>query len=498
MRVAIASFVDETMTFLPEPTTEERFETGTRRGQAVVDENRGIPVYINGFVKELERAGAEIVPIVEARKGPGPFSGWVTRSCFEKYAGEITEGLRGSGNLDGVLLALHGAMAVSGVPRPEAEICRRVRAVVGDIPIMVTLDLHANEDHELTDAADAVFILKTYPHVDSEETGEIAGRCMVETIRGNFHPVQVCKKPGLIIASIYQASEHYPMKVIYDRCREWETKPGVYCASCAPGFAYADVPDVGMSVIVVADGDAELARQAADDISALAWSLRDDFSTPLPNPKDAVGQVMQMVSEGKKPVAIADGADRIGDSTHILKELIAQGATNWAVPGINDPRAAKYLEENARTGDTVTVRIGGWYGPLSGEPVEITGTVEFMGRPSYRLVGPMRKGALVQDKFVARINLGRNRHVVVSETTRGCNDASGMTSVGIDVSTLDIIPLKSRVHHRAYWDSVAKVNFPVDAPGYLEIPNLRTLHFENIPDDIYPIGKRWKTEANTR
>ena len=122
---------------------------------------------------------------------------------------------------------------------------------MGDIPIMVTLDLHANEDQEMADAADAVFILKTYPHVDSQETGEIAARCMVETVRGNFKPAMAYRRPGIISASIYQASEYHPMKDIYDRCREWEKKPGVYCVSVAPGYAYADVVDAGMSVFVV-------------------------------------------------------------------------------------------------------------------------------------------------------------------------------------------------------------------------------------------------------
>ena len=169
-----------------------------------------------------------------------------------------------------MLLALHGAMAVTGVPRPEAELVRRVRKAVGDIPIMVTLDLHANEDQELADAADAVFVLKTYPHVDSQETGEIAARCMVETVRGNFKPTMACRRPGILSASIYQASAYHPMKDIYDRCREWEKKPGVYCVSVAPGYAYADVVDAGMSVFVVTDNDKALAEKIAEDMSNFA------------------------------------------------------------------------------------------------------------------------------------------------------------------------------------------------------------------------------------
>ena len=494
MRIAIADFSDETMTFLKEPTGIERFEPGVRRGAEIVAANRTVPTYINGYLSVLAREGVEPVPLLEANKFlvPGPFSGWITNECFEKYATEIQERLAAAGHLDGVLLALHGAMAVTGVPKPEAEICRRVRAVVGDIPIMVTLDLHANEDHELTDASDGVFILKTYPHIDSRQTGQVAASCMVSTVRGEMRPVQVCRKPGLASPSIFQGSLDYPMKDIYDACRRFEQLPNVYCASVAPGFAYADVRDVAMSVIVVTDGDPQLARKVADELSDLAWSMRDGFNRKLPGAKDAVAEVMQLVAKGQRPVVIADGADRIGDSTHVLRELLEQGATNWAVPGISDPAVAGELEGSVKIGDRVKTRVGGWYGELSGTPVEVQGIVEFAGRPSYTLIGPMGKGRKVQDGFVVRLNLGRNRHVVIADRTRGANDAAGLASVGVDVATLDIIPLKSRVHHRAYWDTVAAVNFPIDAPGYFELVDLSQFEYQNMPADTYPVGRNWR------
>jgi microcystin degradation protein MlrC len=492
LRIGIAGFSDETCTFCKDPTTIERFEQGTLRGQAILERSRGIPNYINGFMRVLEAEGAEMVPTVAAGKGPGGFSSWLTTECFDKYSYEIADALKAAGKLDGVLLALHGAMAVTGVPRPEAELVRRVRKAVGDIPIMVTLDLHANEDQEMADAADAVFILKTYPHVDSQEIGEIAARCMVETVRGNFRPTMACRRPGIISASIYQASEYHPMKDIYDRCREWEKKPDVYCVSVAPGYAYADVVDAGMSVFVVTNNNQALAEEIAQDISDFAWSLRESFSEPLPGAEEATKMAMQLVAEGKGPVVIADGADRIGDSTHMLKELLRQGAKNWGIPGITDPKAAAWLEQNAKVGDTVTVKIGGWYDENSGEPVEITGKVTFMGRPVYKLIGPMGRGATVRDAFIATIDLGDNRYVVVSQRMRGANDSAGFTAAGIDYTKLDIIVLKDRVHHRAYWDSVAKVDIRTSVPGQGPA-DLSLLHYENIPEDIYPVGKKWRT-----
>ncbi len=493
MRIAIAGFSDETCTFTKEPTGIDRFEPATKRGQAILDEARGIPNYINGFMKVLEAEGAEMVPLVNAQKTAGGFSSWLTTECFDKYANEIADRAKSAGPLDGVLLALHGAMAVTGVPRPEAEICRRVRKVVGDAPIMVTLDLHANEDQELADVADAVFILKTYPHVDSEETGEIAAKCMVETVRGNFKPTMACRRPGILSASIYQASSFHPMKDIYDRAKEWEKKPGVYCVSVAPGYAYADVVDAGMSIFVVTNNDMALTEKIAQDMSDFAWTLRESFAAPLPGTEEAVALAMKAVAEGNGPVVIADGADRIGDSTYVLEELLRVGAKNWGIPGICDPKAAKWLEQNAKVGQTVTVTIGGWYGEFSNKPIEVTGKVHFMGRPVYKLVGPMGRGATVRDGFICTLDLGDGRFVVVSERMRGANDSAGFTAAGIDYTKLDIIVLKDRVHHRAYWDSVAKTDIRTSVPG--EGPaDLSTLHYENIEKDIYPVGEKWRKQ----
>ncbi len=491
MRIAIAGFSDETCTFCPEPTTIESYEPFALRGDALLEAARGIPNYINGYITVLEAEGAEIVPLVYAQRGGGSFTSWLTEENFEKYATEIQERLRAAGPLDGLLLCLHGAMAARGVPKPEAELVRRCRAVAGRIPIMVTLDLHANEDHELTDAADGVFVLKTYPHVDSQEIGETAARCMVMTVRGEFKPVQALRRPGIVSASIYQASSYHPMKLIYDRCREWEKDPKVYCVSCAPGYAYADVVDIGMSVIAVTNNDQALADRVAQDVSDFAWTLRESLTRPLPKTKEGVAQVIKLVGQGTKPVLVADGADRTGDSTWILDELIKQGAKNWVVPGIADPKAASYLEQHHKVGDKVTVTIGGWASEFSGRPVEITGTIEYMGKPSFRMIGPMMKGQLIQEGFVARINLGGERHVGVSGHMRVPLDAAQITATGLDPEKLDIIVLKDRVHHRAYWDAHVKLDFPVDAPG-LGPADLSILHYDNAPPDAYPIGANWR------
>ena len=494
MRIAVARFSHETCTFCPNITTLDDWERGgiLYGDDALYTEGQG-KSYITGFKEAAEKEeDVELVGILRTQRAMTVGMGsWLTTEAFDTIAGRIVDSLKGAGKLDGVLLSLHGAMAVTGIPRPEAELARRARKVVGKIPIMVTFDLHANEDIELANAVDAVFILKTYPHLDNHEIGMTAARCMIETIRGKFKPTMAVRKPGIICASIFQASEHYPMKEVYDRCREWEGK-GVYCASVAPGFAYADVPDVGVSVFVVTDDDHELAEEAAQDLSDLVWSLREALTRKLPKAKEGVANVIKMVNEGTKPVVIAYHDDRLGDGTHILKELLVQGAKNWCSTSIADPKVLKKLAEENKVGDMVTATIGGWVHPVSGEPVTVTGKIEHLGPADWVETGPMRRGAVRHDDLVASLDLGDNRHVVISQNLRAPMSADPLKALGLDADSFDIVEIKSRVHHKAFWDTWSQVDYPVDPPGTTPA-DLSTLHYENIPWDIYPIGEKWRT-----
>jgi len=493
MRIAVARFSHETCTFCPNITTLEAWERGgIDYGEDALDtEGRG-KSYITGYKEAAEgHDGVELVGVLRTnRPATVGMGSWLTTEAFDTIATRIVDGIKEAGKLDGVLLALHGAMAVTDVPRPEAELARRVRKAAGRIPVMVTLDLHACEDVELANAADAVFILKTYPHLDAHEIGVTAANCMIQTIRGEFRPTMAVRKPAVISASVYQASEYHPMKEVYDRCREWEAK-GVYCASVAPGFAYMDTPDVGASVFVVTDDDHMLAEEAAQDISDLIWSLREALTRPLPGAKEGVANVIKMVEEGTKPVVIAYHDDRLGDGTHILRELLLQGARNWCSSSIADPKVLYELDQELEVGDTVTVTIGGWVHPISGESVTITGKIEWLGSADWVETGPMGRGAVRHDDLVASLDLGDNRHVVVSERLRAPLSADPLKAIGLDVDSFDIVVVKHRVHHKAFWETWAAVDYPVDPPGTTPA-DLSTLRYENLPWGIYPLGEKWR------
>jgi len=495
LKITVASFSHETCTFCPRPTTVEDFEAGgVLHGEEVLEHARGIPSYINGFIKAAdEEDDVELVGILAASRSRGGSSGsWLTEECFDKYSSGIADGLREAGDVDGVLLALHGAMAATGYPRPEAEVVRRARAAVGDAPIMVTLDLHANEDGELTDAADAVFILKTYPHVDSEEIGYTAAKCMIETLRGGFKPTMALRKPGVMTPSVYQGTGESPAREIMDRAREWERREeDCYCVSVAFGFAYADVPDVGATVIVVTNDNKALAEKIAEDVSGYIWSLREPFAgKKLPKTREAVAQAIKLAKADETPVIIADHSDRMGDSTHVLRELIRQGATEFCVATISDEAAIKKLMKS-RVGDTVQVKVGGHADKYSGDPVEIRGTLEYLGDLSYVLTGPMSHGDTRRLGASAVLGFGENNHVILTPTLHQVLDDAIFPAVGLSLDDLDLVAIKSRVHFRAFYNDAAGSIVVVDAPG-LGPADLSQHTYENIPGDIYPVGEKWK------
>ena len=477
MKIAVARFSHETCTFCPRPTTIEDWEFYGPPTRDLFTSDRG---YIGGFKNMCEElGGVELIGILSPRGARGGSSGsWITREAFDKYSDLIVEDLKQAGNLDGVFLALHGAMAVTGIPKPEAELVRRVRETVGGIPIMVTLDLHANEDHELSDAADAVFIIKRYPHYDSALQGERAARVMIRTIRGEYKPVMTTRKPGVITPSVYQGTGVSPSMEIMERARRWENQNRDVYVSVAYGFAYADVPDVGATVMVVTNNDLGLADRIADDMSDYIWRRREVFAGKmLPKTKEGVALAIEAAKDGKTPVVIADHSDRTGGSTHILEELINQGAKNFCITTLRDEKAIEKIKNEAKVGDSISVDLGGYSDKFAGNPVRVDGKVTFLGDYA--------------SGTVAVLLLGENNHVILTPELNQVTDTGIFEPLGIDFYTLDIVVLKSRVHfRRGYHETdIAGAIFEVDAPGWGP-SDLTVLPYENIPKDIYPDYKR--------
>jgi microcystin degradation protein MlrC len=481
-RVAVATFSHETCTFCPGgDVTVEDWERVSPpvRGEALL----GGGGYIGGFVSMAEDYGdMELIGLSSPR---GVFGGssrsWNTEGTFDHFLDLMIQDLEAALPVDGVYLALHGAMAVRNVPRPEAEIARRFREVVGpDIPISSSFDLHGNEDAEFLNWADFAFTTKRYPHYDAALQGARAARALHMTMKGEYSPTTATRKPGIITATVLQWTGASPSMDIMERARRWEARQENAFVSVFYGYPWSDVPDVGVTIHVMTDNDQELADLIADDMNDFFWRVREDFALGrYPMPDEAAGIVRRAVADGAIPVAVGDHSDRPGDATHILRAFENAGIGRVLYGTITDPGVLEALEETAaQPGTPFDMGVGG-FTPSGGTPARIRGTLQYFGEGfSY--------------ERVAVVEFGDGNAVIITPTYEQVTEPErvGFLPMGLDV--FDVIVVKSRVHFRRGFDETgfAKTIVVVEAPGpFVGTTFLDSLPYEHVDLSVlYPFG----------
>lgn len=494
MRVAIAGLELESVSFLPLLSEIEDFRRGETSGAAMIEKYRGTNSAIGGFIDGLTQAGAEIVPILAASAG---VAGPASDAAFVHYVDRICASLAEAGPLDGVLLNPHGAMVTPTRFDPDRELVDRVRAVVGrEIPLMVALDYHANVDATWAQSATAIFGFHYSPHVDQAETGARAARCLVRTVRKEILPVMAIAKPGVMVPSIFSATNLPPLAGIVAESVELPDRAEhLLDVSIFAGFSYADAPNSGFAVVAVADGDMAAARQAAHMLSERIWSVRHELqhtelvSSVSEGLDRAVGLAAKRATESK-PVVIVEHADRMNDSTYVLREVVRRGLSRVAVPYVCDPAAAQAAMA-AGEGAQVQLMIGGHSSKRSGAPVELDARVLFAGEKSYRGTGEVRKGKLVRLGPTAVLD-ANGVVVIVTTSNSTAIDLDPFIQFGMRAEDFDIIVLRSKTHFRAAYEPVAEEIILVDTPDwgpadlttlpYRLVPLERTFPFTDGPD----------------
>lgn len=491
MRIGIAGLAHETHTFLPDKTGIAAFEADAQRGAGIVSAYHGTNTAIGGFIEVCEASGAELVPIVCASGG---VSGIVTDEVYDKYVAEMTEGFAAAADsLDGILLALHGAMVTESHQDTETQVVKEVRRAVGyEVPIMVALDLHGNIDPALLTKASAICGYHSSPHVDAGETGRRTARLMLATLDGRVRPTCAIAKPGLVIPSLFSATTVSPGREVIARAMEWLDKPRVIDVSFFFGFAWSDVHQLGASAVAVTDDAPELARVIVDDLAAFAWARRRELtgSTDVHSVADGVALAIERAKTDDRPVLILDHADRLNDTTFVLHELIRQGAQAAAHPLLYDPAAVEVCRR-AGVGGAVTVDVGSTSSALAGGPVRLDGRVLWVGEKSYRGTGPMTQGRTINHGPAAIVQAGGVWVQLVS-AREALIDLDPFIQYGHDPTEFKIIVSKSKTHFRAVYESWASGIIVVDAPVYSPV-DLGVFDYQNVPRGVYPVtagGKR--------
>jgi microcystin degradation protein MlrC len=484
IRIAVLHFSHETVTFLRNDTTLEDFiyPGSPASGEALLGSYP--KSYMGGFVKVArEFDGVELVGIESPlwpRTGTG--SGWITEQAYETYVGKMIAGINADASFDGVYLCLHGAMAVRGVARPEAELARRVREAVGpDVFIAATFDLHGNEDEAFLRHADMAFAVKYFPHYDERLQGERAARTLVRAIRGDYRPAHVTIAVPVISPTVLQWTGASPWMDLVQRALVWEARePDVY-VNIFFGFPFADVPDVGMTVQVLTNANPKLAAQVGQDIAAMIWRQREALltSTKIHTIAEGVALAKQAVADRATPVVLADHSDRSGAATWLLREIVAQGLSNTLIATIADAGVTAQLKAaGAKEGDHFDMEVGGRVDESAGQPLRIQGTI--------------RKAVEGYGQFWVCIAFGHNNVLILTTYLAQIMEPFGLKALGLDIGSFEVMAIKSRVHFRRGFDDngFAKTILLVEPSE----PFLGTVHLDKLPYETvdltqyYPYG----------
>src|SRR5882762_6032728 len=467
-RIAVGGFLHETNTFAPTKATYADFvHGGGWPGMAVgaaVLRVRNVNVGLAGFLEAAEANGWELVPTISCAATP---CAHVTEDAFERIAKVMVDGIAAAGPLDAVYLDLHGAMVTEHLDDGEGEILARVRKVIGkDLPLVASLDLHANVTPDMVEHADALIAYRTYPHVDMSDTGRAAAKHLALLLRARQRFAKAFRQLPFLIPISWQCTDDEPCRSIYRKLAALQSE-AVPTLSFAPGFPAADFPDCGPSVFAYGRTQAD-ADAAADAIMAIVVGHENDFGGRIFTPDEGVRHAMELATRAKKPIVIADTQDNPGaggdsDTTGMLRALVRNNATKAAIGVIYDPQSARAAHA-AGVGATVTLALGGKSGIAGDAPYKETFIVEKLSDGQFVAPGPYYGGRAMDMGPSAALRIGDVR-VVVSSHKAQLADQSMYRYVGIEPTEQAILVNKSSVHFRADFEPTAEKLLICAAPG---------------------------------
>src|SRR5216683_5986809 len=449
-RIAVGGFLHETNTFAPTKATYDDFVHGggwpsMALGSDVLKVMRNINVGLAGFIGAAEANGWELVPTISCGASP---SAHVTKDAFERIVKVMVDGIAAAGPLDAVYLDLHGAMVTEHLDDGEGEILARVRKLIGqDVPLVASLDLHANVTPDMVEHADALIAYRTYPHVDMADTGRAAATHLAPLLRTRQRFAKAFRQLPFLIPISWQCTNDQPTKGIYEKLASLESD-AVPTLSFAPGFPAADFPDCGATVFAYGRMQAD-ADAAADNIAALIESHENDFDGRIYTPDEGVRHAMELATRASKPIVIADTQDNPGaggdsDTTGMLRALVRNGATKAAIGVIVDPESAKAAHA-AGQGATIRLALGGKSGIPGDAPFEATFVVEQLSDGQFIAPGPYFGGSRMNLGPSAALRIGGVR-VVVGSRKAQLADQAMFRYVGIEPTEQSILVNKSSVH----------------------------------------------------
>jgi len=482
--IVAAELSHETNTFSNVRTDLAAFErVGLRRGAEISIGLRHSATSFAGFFDGAETHDFLLVPILAVWATP---SGMVDGPTLTGLVDEIIAGIA-SARPDGVLLALHGAMVSQLDEDSDGWILQQVRESVGQaIPIVATLDLHANISQRMVEMADVLIGYDTYPHIDQRDRAREACDLVVRLVQHEIRPTSVFIKPPMMPTSQNMTTDREPMAALIAHAREIETQPGVLNVTVAGGFPPANSADTGMSIVVTTDGDPDAAAAFAQQLAADAWERRYGFLGGVATWDDAADAIRP---DAHGPVVLVDIGDNPwtggpGDSAELLRFLLAEGFNDAAIASITDPAAVQRCIQ-AGVGNDVSLSLGGHTDLLHGSPIDVRGYVRLVSDGRYRNFGPMHAGVDVHLGPTAVVVI-EGIEVLVTSFAETPIDLNVFRSHGIEPLARRIIALKGKGHFRAAFEPISSRVILVEGPG-ITGADLSRLDFTRVPRPMWPL-----------
>lgn len=499
MRLATLGMVHEANTFASRPASLDVWQrAGILEGDEIRAEYAASRSILAGYFGYADKDhGVDLVPLVYSRITP---MGRITAQAYDHLCRRLLTALRDGGPWDGVLLALHGAAVSEEYLDAEGELMRRVREIVGpDVPVGATLDMHANVSSLMVESADVITAYQTNPHVDAYERAFTCADLIARTVRGEFRPRMDVELIPLAANILRMGTDDEPMRGLLGVAREAETGPGVLSISLVEGFPYADVPEMGMSVIAVADDDA-VARAAASRVADAVWAVRTELVGDSASADDALTRA---AASPKRPVVLLDTGDNVGggspgDSTHILHAARRLGITG-IVQVLSDPEVVQTCLD-AGVGGMVGLDVGGKTDTRHGAPLPVTGVVTATADGAFEDATPTHGGFRYYDHgptACLRTDDG-NVLVLVSEPA-GTTSLEQFRLVGVEPAEHQIVVAKGVHSPRPAFEPIAAELIYVGTAGATSA-DLSTFAYEHRRVPMFPFeaDATWETHPLLR
>ena len=485
-KIAIASFLQETNTFSPNKTTLDNFNFS--HGNNFYLNALKEKTEVKGFISILKKEKINIIPLMG---GWAVSSGKIKKGDFKIIINNFLASIKKAGKFDGLLLALHGSCAAEGCDSVDSYLIEKIREILGKkIPIMISLDLHANITKSMQKNTDAIVGYKTCPHTDIYKTGKKTAKLMIGRLKKKIKKKIILKKLPMITQAENHLTDRGVFKNLIQRTKQFEKIPGILSVSIFAMQPWLDVKEAGWAITVVTDNDNLRAKKLTKRLAEEVWSVRHKFLMNLPNPSTALKYGMKIKGG---PVTLGEGADATmggatGDGLWILKSILKNKLDKEKCAVVVVDKLAVNKAIKLGLNKTIQLKVGGSLNQKYNKSIKITGKIINISDGVFKYKGKVYTGRTVDmgNTVVIKIN---NINLLIAEKNMPTTDPEMYRSQGIEPRKMKFVVVKSPLGLWTEYEPISKAVISVDTPGCCRA-DLTKLPFKKISKKFFPFNQK--------